>query len=334
MELRQLERFLAVADHGSLAAAARKLGLTQQALSTSLANLEQDLGVRLFDRTPGGITRPTSYGLALVPHARAQLAAARRVREELAGLAAGRAGTVTVGVGESFAGEVIATAVTRLREAFPEVRVNLVEGYSDQLRQRLYEGEFDFIAAGVSAYELAAGYARELIYSTTDVVIARPGHPLAGRPALVLADLQGYPWLVPYSRAADLNAIVEAFVAENVEPPRGIVGSDAYRIGMRLLLDSDLLMMVSPALVWPELNRSPPALVQLAIDRPTVARNASLIWPRERVLTPPAAQLLELVRELAIPVADRLRESATTPTSTVTPAGSPARPASPPRRRR
>ncbi|MBL8199696.1 MAG: LysR family transcriptional regulator [Chromatiales bacterium] len=299
MEHRQLERFLAVIDHGSLVAAARHLHLTQQALSASLANLEQDLGVRLFDRSPGGITQPTAHGQALVRHARAQLAGAERARQELLALSDGRSGVVTVGLGESFAGDIIAEAVRRFREARPGIRVNLIEGYSEKLRHRLYDGEFDFIAAGVSAYELAEGFTREVIYSTNDVIAVRPEHPLAPRRNLRLKDLEGYAWLVPYSRPADLDVIVGTFVAEHLEPPRAIVGSDAYRIGMQLLLASDLMMMVSPALIAPELARRPAALKVLGIGRPTVQRNASLIYPAERPLTPPAALLLEAVRAVA-----------------------------------
>lgn len=299
MEHRQLERFLAVIDHGSLVAAARQLQLTQQALSASLANLEQELGVRLFDRSPGGVTRPTAHGLALVRHARAQLAGAERARQELRSLSEGHSGTVTVGLGESFAGDIIAAAVLRFREARPDVRVNLIEGYSEKLRHRLYDGEFDFIAAGVSAYELAAGFTRDVIYTTNDVIAVRPEHPLARRRSLALADLVGHAWLVPYSRPTDLEVIVDAFAAENLEPPRRIVGSDAYRIGMQLMLESDLLLMVSPALIAPELGRRPAALRVLPLDRPTVQRNASLIYPSDRPMTPPAALLLEEVRQVA-----------------------------------
>lgn len=299
MEHRQLERFLAVIQHGSLAAAARHLHLTQQALSASLANLEQDLGVRLFDRSPGGITRATQHGTALIRHARAQLAGVERARQDLRHLSDGKTGIVTVGLGESFAGNIIAEAVLRFRKSRPGIRVNLIEGYSEKLRHRLYDGEFDFIAAGVSAYELAEGFTREVIYSSNDVVAARPQHPLARRKKLRLKDLEGYAWLVPYSRPADLDVIVETFVAENLEPPRKIVGSDAYRIGMQLLLSSDLLIMVSPALIAPELAKRPVVLQVLDIDRPTVQRNASLIHPSDRPLTPPAALLLEEVRKVA-----------------------------------
>lgn len=299
MEHRQLERFLAVVEHGSLVAAARHLHLTQQALSASLANLEQDLGVRLFNRSPGGITQPTDHGLALVPHARSQLAGAARARQELASLSDGQTGTVTLGLGESFAGEIIAAALLRFRALRPAVRVNLIEGYSEKLRHRLYEGEFDFIAAGVSAYELAEGYTREVLYSTNDVIAVRPEHPLARRRTLALKDLVGWPWLVPYSRPADLEVIVDTFVAENLEPPRQLIGSDAYRIGMQMLLESDLLIMVSPALIAPELRRRPAVLKVLPIDKPTVQRNASLIHSAVRPLTPAASLLLEEVRQAA-----------------------------------
>jgi DNA-binding transcriptional LysR family regulator len=114
-----------------------------------------------------------------------------------------------------------------------------------------------------------------------------------------LKDLEGYAWLVPYSRPADLEIILEAFVAKGFEPPRSIVGSDAYRIGMQLLLSSNLLIMVSPTLIAPELARKPPQLRMLKVSEPTVRRNASLIYSAERPLHPAAALLLAEVRNVA-----------------------------------
>ena len=299
MEHRQLERFLAVIDHGSLAAAARHLDLTQQALSASVARLEQELGVRLLDRGPGGITSATQHGEARIPHARAQLAGAARAQQEMLNISEGRTGTITIGLGESFAGDIIVEAVLRFRAARPGVRVNLIEGYSDKLRQRLYDGEFDFIAAGVSAFDLAKGFHREVIYSTNDVIAVRPDHPLAKRKTVKLKDLVGCAWLVPYSRPSDLDVIVNTFVTAGLEPPRDIVGSDAYRIGMQLMLSSDLLIMVSPALIAPELNARPAALKVLKIAEPAVRRDASLIYPSDRPLTPAAGMLLDEVRRVA-----------------------------------
>ncbi len=296
MELKQLERFLAVYDLGSLALAAKSLGLTQQAISSTLANLEEEVGTRLFERAPGGITRATAAGETLVSHARAQLAADRRALEDLRALTAGRAGTITVGVGEAFAGDAIIDAVKIVQGQNPDVRINLIEGYSEQLRYRLYDGEFDFIAAGVSTFELDERFVREQIYSTDDVIVCRRKHPLAGRRQLKLADLSAYPWLVPYSRPSDLHRIVDTFTAQNLEPPSRIIGSDAYRIGMRLLAEVDLLVMVSPALIAPELTAPEPQLVKLNIDQPTIRRHASLIYPKDRPLSAAAKVLLDEVR--------------------------------------
>ena len=101
--------------------------------------------------------------------------------EEIRNLAEGRTGTVTIGVGEAFAGDIIVDAVKALRQQHPQVRVNLIEGYSEQLRYRLYDGEFDFIAAGVSAFEISSDFEREQIYSSDDVIVCRADHPLAKR---------------------------------------------------------------------------------------------------------------------------------------------------------
>jgi len=299
LELRQLERFLAVVDHGTLAAGARELGLTQQALSASLSGLERELDVRLFDRGPGGITKLTPYGEALVTHARSQIAADRRARQALRSLAEAETGTVTVGIGETFAGDILAPAVSRLHAARPKLRINLIEGYSEQILERLYDGEFDFVAVGVGDFALGEGFRAEVLYSADDVVACRPGHPLAGKPRISLADLADYTWLVPYSRPSDVDVITETFVAAGMQPPTRFIGSDAYRIGMKLLAANDFLLMTSPALVTSRLAKETWGVHTLPIDRPTVRRNASLVTPTGRPMTPAAAALLGEVRAAA-----------------------------------
>ncbi len=304
MELRQLERFLAVAEKGTIVAAARSLGMTQQALSASLAGLEQTLDLRLFDRGPGGKTRLTPYGSALVTHARSQLAADRRAREELRSLREAASGVVTIGIGETFAGDIVAAAVTRLHAARPALRVNLIEGYSESLLARLYDGEFDFVAAAVGGLGLAPGYAAEAIYSANDVVACRAEHPLMRVGDLTLEDLAPYTWVVPYSRPSDVAVITETFVAADLEPPRRFIGSDAFRIGMKLMAANDFLLMTSPALVTSMLATEAYGVCVLPIDRPTVRRNASLIASDERPMTPAATALLDAIREAAAAYAD------------------------------
>ena len=297
MEIRQLQRFLAVIEHGSLSAAAKHLGLTQQAVSTAISKLENEIDLRLFDRAPGGITKPTAYGRALVRHARSQIAAIARAEQELHAIHDATSGTITIGIGEAFASEIIGLAVTRLHSMRPEIRINLIEGYSELLLERLREGEFDFVAGGTGGIHPPEDLVHELLYSSDDVVVTRAGHPLAGRTNLQLEDLQEYTWLVPYSRTSDLNVIIDSFVAERLDPPKRIIGTDAYMAGMHLMLANDFVFMTTPGLIGRQFGQSSGLLEVLDIDKPTVRRHAHLIFSADRPMSPAAAVLLQEVRD-------------------------------------
>ena len=297
MEIKQLKRFLAVIENGSLSGAARQLGLTQQAVSTSISKLEEEIDMRLFERAPGGITKATPYGRALVRHARAQIAAIARAEQELHAIHDARGGTITIGIGESFASEITASATARLHSMRPEIRINLIEGYSELLLERLREGELDFITGGTGGLQLSDDLVQELIYSSDDIIAARREHPLVGRANLQLKDMQDYTWLVPYSRTSDHTVIIDTFASERLDPPRRIIGTDAYMAGMTLMLTNDFLIMTAPGLIGRQFGGSSGLLEVLDIDRPTVRRHAHLIYSTERPMSPAAAVLLQEVRD-------------------------------------
>ena len=297
MEIKQLERFIAVIENESLSAAAKQLGLTQQAISISLAKLEEQIGLSLFDRSPGGITKPTEFGRALVRHARSQLASIERATEELHAIRDARTGTITIGIGESFVGEVTASAVSRMHNVRPEIRINLIEGYSEVLLERLREGEFDFVAGDTGDLQTPKDLIRELCYTSDDVISVRHDHPLANKTNLELADLQNYTWLVPYSRPADLKAINDTFLSENLDPPTKVIGSDAFMVGMNLLINNDFIIMTAPGLVNKMRPNERGMLTVLDIDKPTVKRHAHLIYSAQRPVSSIALLLMQEIRD-------------------------------------
>jgi molybdate transport repressor ModE-like protein len=298
MEIKQLERFLAVVKHGSLSAAAKNLNLTQQALSSSISKLEKDIDLKLFERAPGGAAKLTSYGRALVRHARAQIAGLRRAEQELHAIRDATRGTITLGIGEAFSGEIIASAVAALHDMRPEIRVNLVEGYSELLLERLREGEFDFLAASTGGLHMVDGLSYELMYTSDDVIAVRPQHPLSGKKNLDLKELQNFTWLVPYSRSSDYSVIVDSFVSQRLDPPKRIIGTDAYRIGMHLMLNNDYLFMSPLGLIGEITGNHGGILEVLDINNPTVKRHAHLIYPAQRPMSPVAQMLLQEIREM------------------------------------
>src|SRR6185503_18572542 len=126
-DLRQLRAFVAIHDTGSVSGAARKVHLTQPALSRRISELESSLGVRLFDRT-GGRLRLTSEGESLLVHSRNVLAEAESFVTRAETLRKGRGRTLAIGTAPMTLESVIAPVLHRYRREHEEVEVRLVEG--------------------------------------------------------------------------------------------------------------------------------------------------------------------------------------------------------------
>jgi DNA-binding transcriptional LysR family regulator len=295
VEIKQLKRLLAVVEWGSLAAAAPKLGLTQQALGSSIANLEKNLGVTLFDRGPGGVTTPTAYGAMLAQHARSIIASAMRAEEELAAFRDARGGSVRLGVGESFAPDLIARAVKDLHASRPDVKITLFEDYSEVLLERLALGEIDFIA-GSDDGSLDHQLLRAPLYICRDVLVVRSQHPLAGRKSLSLPDLQPFTWMAPHSRPSDAKVIAQAFERAGLSPPRRFIWTDAPAVGMQLLLRDDFILMASAAMVPQAFGDGEKVITTLDIEEPSVERRAGLTYRAATKLNPSAMLLIDMIR--------------------------------------
>jgi DNA-binding transcriptional LysR family regulator len=140
LDLRQLRTFVAVHDSGSVSGAARKVHLTQPALSRRISELESALGVRLFDRT-GHRLRLTSEGESLLRHSREVLAEAESFATRAEALRKGRGRTLAVGSAPMTMECVIAPVLHRYRREHEEIEVRLVEGGAPILLDKVLKGE-------------------------------------------------------------------------------------------------------------------------------------------------------------------------------------------------
>jgi LysR family nitrogen assimilation transcriptional regulator len=142
MDLQQLRYFIEVCDAGSFSQAAVRLNLTQPTLSRQVGLLEVDLGQRLLERTGRGVT-PTEAGLALLPHGRAMLDMAQRVRDELHDLQASPTGRVVLGLPPRVARLLTVPLVQAFRANFPRAVLSIQEGLTIHLREWLMAGRLD-----------------------------------------------------------------------------------------------------------------------------------------------------------------------------------------------
>jgi len=197
MELRQLRYFTVLAVELSFTRAAQRLHVSQPPLSLQIANLETELGARLFDRTSRSVVL-SEAGKAFLPHAQAILARLDEARSHVQRVASGWQGRVQVGLsGSHFLGP-FPKFIPQFRRQRPAVEVVLKEMMPSDHLQALRDGQLDLslsrnpLNADISpgALPLDSTLSAALLWRDPVVVALPPGHWLVGRTTLRLAELK------------------------------------------------------------------------------------------------------------------------------------------------
>ncbi|HEY6831818.1 MAG TPA: LysR family transcriptional regulator [Pseudolabrys sp.] len=195
MELRHLRYLVAVADHGSFSHAAEQLGIAQPPLSQQIKLLEEELGVRLFQRLPRGV-RPTEIGAALIDQARDILALQTQFVAAAAGLARGERGHVRVGVAGAVAlAPIIPASIRRFREARPLVTVSLEEMPTPVLCKALRDRTLD-VAIVRPPVPDGRGLIIQRLFEERTLIALPSGHRLANRKTLSLSMVTDDPLII------------------------------------------------------------------------------------------------------------------------------------------
>src|SRR5471032_432256 len=142
LKTRQLLLLIALDDEGTLMRAAEVLCMTQPAASKQLKELEDMLGIALFERLPRGM-EPTIYGESMIRHARMALTSLARAHEDIVALRSGLAGQVDVGSIITPAMRLLPCAITRVKKLAPLLRIGVQVESSVVLLERLQRGNFD-----------------------------------------------------------------------------------------------------------------------------------------------------------------------------------------------
>nr|BFE62745.1 LysR substrate-binding domain-containing protein [Dactylosporangium thailandense] len=286
MELHQLEYFLAVVDEGGFTRAAARLRVAQPGVSAQIRKLERELGLPLFERTTRSV-RVTAAGEAVLPYARAALAAvdgARQAVDELAGLTRGR---VAVGTVTSHTVD-LATILADFHTRWPDVEITLVEDVNERLIDAVREARLD--AAIVAYSRMPEGLD---VHPVTDEAINAAvwdGHELAGRETIPLADLRDRP-LVCLPRGGGIRAILDAACAEAGFAPR-----IAFEAGSPQVVEQLAARRLGIAILPESIARHRDHLHPLRIVDPELRGRLGLAWRRSGPTSPAAAAWLRHAR--------------------------------------
>lgn len=248
MDSRRLRHFLAVYEHGTFGRAAAALHVTQPALSKSIRQLEQELKVKLFERTPSGVVA-TLHGQTLSLHAKVIEAEMRNAEREIAAFSGAAKGTVSVGVTPSVAADLMPRIFLKLHAERPGITVKVIEGLMEHHVPALRRGEID-VAIGGWIRGASPDLVTEIVLRDEVCVFAGAHHPLVSRSVVPLAGLLEYPWVLPPHTQFWLDQLEKTFVAYGLPPPipDAVTNSPGF-IKAMLLRDSYLSALPTQLLV-------------------------------------------------------------------------------------
>lgn len=295
LSLRRLQHFVVLAEEGAIARAARRLHLTQPALTRSIQTLEQALGVALLERRHDGV-KLTAAGLTMLARARRMLGEVHAMQAEADQIRGVEVGEVHFGVGILPATTFLADVLARQAAEHPSLTVRVdIESWV-RLHQRLQRDELDFAVAMTRSLPPGTGDSVEALPPQHLGYFVRRDHPLAGCSARqIRARLRDYPLL---SAQMPPRAMARIATLYRLPPDQEVKGlrCDHLPVLKQVALGSDGVLFSSHEAVRSEIEGG--ALAALPVLSARESRlELSLIRPAQRSASPAAQWLIDRIRE-------------------------------------
>lgn len=302
MKIRHLQCFLEVARLGHVGRAADRLAVTQPAVSKTLRELEEILGVRLFERTPKGLAL-TPFGEVFQHHAATGVVALEHAIDSVA-LGRMRGETVIrVGALPTVAARIMPQAILDLMEVRLDATVSLVSAPNRFLHETLRAGGLDIVVGRLAPPEHMVGLAFEQLYSERLVVVVRPGHPLVGERPPDLRRIVGYPVVLPGQEDITRPIVDRLLIAHGIGLVERRVETVSSDFSRALLARSDAVWIISYGVA--ALDLASGELVELPVDMRDTMGPVGMTTRADERPAPLVAQLMKATRA----VAERLRQT-------------------------
>lgn len=273
MEFRVLQYFLAVTREGNISAAAQSLHLSQPSLSRQLRDLEEELGATLFIRGKRRIEL-TEEGLILRKRASEMMQLVELTESEISEVKNDIAGNLSIGAGESRSMSRVTAVFKELKDQYPNIRLNIISGDTEDLKDRLDRGLLDF-ALIFTDFDKDAYHYLSLDDKEIFGVVMRKDCDLAAKDVITVKDLYNRPLIV--SRANNLQLFSGAQVRHlQIAATYNLIYNASLMVedGIGCAISFDHLVDTSA--------RSPLCFRPLS---PEISVKPTLIWKRDQKLS-------------------------------------------------
>ncbi len=296
VKFRHLHTFVEVARQKSVVKAAEILNVSQPAVTKTIRELEEALGVAVFEREGRGI-RITRYGEVFLRHAGASLTALRQGIDSVSQELFDSAPPVRVGALPTVSTRIMPRAMTLFLAEKAGGRVKIVTGDNAVLMEQLRVGDLDLVVGRLASPEKMTGLSFEHLYSEQVVFAVRAGHPLLEAGRSIFDGFPDYPVLMP-TRGSIIRPSVEQFLIAN-----GVAGlptqvetvSDAF--GRAFVRSSDAIWIISAGVVAADIEDG--ILATLPIDTSETRGPVGLTIGADATPSTPLSILMQTIRQAA-----------------------------------
>jgi DNA-binding transcriptional LysR family regulator len=293
---RQLLLIVALAEEGNIHRAAQLLSMTQPAASKLLKDLEDVLGVQLFDRLPRGM-RPTWYGETMVRHARAALNSLNQANDEVQAAKNGQFGQVNLGAITSPGVVLLPRTIAAAKQAHPNLRITIQIESSNVLIEQLCRGTLDVVIGRLSEGHDIADLRYEAISNESICAVARPGHPVFGSNQLLISELLDFCWIVPPVGSVMRHKFDLMFQELDLPHFTNRIETSSLLFLTKMMQQSDMISIMAADVA--RYYESHGLLRILPLDLPCEMEPFGFITRREKVLSPAAQVLLAALKDSA-----------------------------------
>lgn len=291
VSLRHLRVFLAVVSCGSLATASKLLHITLSAVSKSLKELEQDLGVQLLIRGRKGV-QLTSAGETFQKHATQTLVSFNQAMERTQTTSLPPE-SLRIGALPTAAGYMLPPVIEQMRTNYPHVRVQVLSGVYDYLVGKLRTHDIDLIVGRLIGRDML-GVVFEALYEEDLQMVVRKGHPLADREHLSLEDLRPYVLLASPHGTLVRTSVDNFLLSKNVSEHFQILEAVSETFSRVYVQDYDAIWFVQRGVIDLDLRLG--IVSALPFASPLLRAPVGLTTPTDRSLSSTAQNFANLLR--------------------------------------
>lgn len=296
MELRRLNHLLILAEEQHFARAASRVRLSQPAFSRSIQALEEEVGIRLFDRKKGDV-HVTPAGEYMIERARKLLFEARCLQRDMDLYRGSHVGDLAIGVGPIVAVELMPRVLAELRTAHPHVAMQVEQTNTKQLMDRLFAESLEFIVADARDVRDDNQTDVKVLPGQPVQCFAHARHPLAGKSCTLT---EAWEFGVSSVKISDTTnrKIAKALRLPMGQSPVLALQCNNHAVLTSLALSTDTVLISTPNAVRSDLQSG--ALVCLTVtDMPSVVTRFGIVTLRNRTPSPIAKTAMACIYRVA-----------------------------------